>query len=362
MGKVAVITGVTGQDGSYLAKFLLEKGYEVHGLKRPLSLRNTQRIDDIYEDPLLKKTNFFLHYGDLTDPLSLINLVARTRPDELYNLAAQSHVAISFNEPEYTGNADGLGTLRLLEAIRISKLEDKTKFYQASTSELFGDTEIIPQSETTLMSPQSPYAIAKLYSYWVTKLYRKAYGIFASNGILFNHESPFRGENFVTRKITTGVAEIFYGKRKILFLGNIYARRDWGHALDYVRAQWLILQHHIPDDFVIATGNQYSVKDFVEICFDKVGITISWVGTGLDEVAVVKSMDKCIFGLPNVKKGQKVIAISLDYLRPSEVDNLLGDSSKAKNELGWQPEISFEKLVEEMIVNDMKIVKSRANF
>ncbi len=341
MSKTALITGVTGQDGAYLAEFLLGKGYEVHGLKRRSSSFNTDRIDHLYQDPHEKDKKFFLHHGDLTDSSSLIHIIEKVQPDELYNLAAQSHVAVSFEEPEYTANSDALGTLRLLEAIRILKLTDKTRFYQASTSELFGLVQETPQKETTPFYPRSPYACAKLYSYWITINYREAYGMYACNGILFNHESPVRGETFVTRKITRGLARIKLGLQKCLYLGNLDAKRDWGHAKDYVEMQWLMLQQQAPQDFVIASGEQHSVRDFVNFAATELGIQMSWQGEGTEEKGY-DSTGKCI------------VAVDPRYFRPTEVETLLGDPSKAKEELGWIPKISFAEMVEEMVREDLK--------
>lgn len=359
MKKIALITGVTGQDGGYLARLLLKKGYEVHGVKRPLSLRNTDRIDDIYVDPMVEESNFILHYGDMTDPLSLVTLVAKIRPDEIYNLAAQSHVAISFVEPEYTANADGLGCLRLLEAIRIAGLEGTTRFYQASTSELFGDTEIAPQNELTPMRPCSPYAIAKLYSFHLTRLYREAYGMHACNGILFNHESPYRGENFVTRKITIGLSRIFMGDKRPVYLGNLNSKRDWGHARDYVEAQWMMLQANKPDDYVVATGTQVTIRDFVSVCCANLGLEIEWSGQGLSEECIVTGASSCEFGHASVDVGQKIIGVSKDYFRPSEVSNLLGDSTKIRKELGWEPATDLTTLVQEMLSADIGRERNR---
>jgi len=339
--KVALITGITGQDGAYLAEFLLEKGYEVHGIKRRTSLFNTDRIDHLYQDPHEKDQHFFLHHGDLTDSSSLIRIIQQTQPDEIYNLAAQSHVAVSFEEPEYTANSDALGALRILEAIRILGLEKKTKYYQASTSELFGQVQEVPQKETTPFYPRSPYAVAKLYAYWITVNYREAYGMYACNGILFNHESPIRGETFVTRKITRAFARIKLGLQDCLYLGNMNAKRDWGHARDYVEMQWLMLQQHKPDDFCIATGRQYSVRDFVNAAAAELGITMRWEGEGVDE----KGYDE---------KGNCIVQVDPRYFRPTEVETLLGDPAKAKAELGWVPKISFEELVAEMVREDLK--------
>ena len=341
MTKVALITGVTGQDGAYLAEFLLGKGYEVHGMKRRSSLFNTARIDHLFHDVHEKGLPFFLHHGDMTDSSSLTHIIQKVRPDEIYNLAAQSHVAVSFEEPEYTANSDALGALRILEAIRILGLEKKTKFYQASTSELYGLVQEVPQKETTPFYPRSPYAVAKLYAYWITVNYREAYGIFACNGILFNHESPLRGETFVTRKISRGLARIKLGLQECLYLGNINALRDWGHAKDYVEMQWLMLQHNQPEDFVIATGSQFSVRDFVNAASKELGINITWKGEGLNE----KGYDS---------SGKCIVAIDPRYFRPTEVEALLGDASKAKNKLGWTPKVSFNELVAEMVTEDLK--------
>tara|TARA_B110000879_G_C11180443_1_gene518007 strand:+ start:285 stop:1364 length:1080 start_codon:yes stop_codon:yes gene_type:complete len=341
--KKAIITGITGQDGSYLAELLLDKGYEVHGIKRRTSLFNTDRIDHLYKDPHNPQCKLFLHYGDLTDSSSLTRIIQQVQPDEIYNLAAQSHVAVSFEEPEYTADSDGIGALRILEAIRILGLENKTKFYQASTSELYGDVRETPQSETTPFYPRSPYAAAKIYAYWITINYRESYGIFACNGILFNHESPRRGETFVTRKITRALARIKLGLQGCLYLGNMDALRDWGHAKDYVRMQWMMLQQDSPDDFVIATGVQYSVRDFVDIAAAEIDMPIVWEGAGLDE--------KGYFD------GRCIVQVDPRYFRPAEVETLLGDASKAKNKLGWTPEITFAELVSEMMSEDMKSAK-----
>ena len=345
MKKIALVTGVTGQDGSSLSEFLLKNNYIVHGVKRRSSIINTERIDHLYVDPLEKKTNFNLHYGDLTDSTNLISLVSKIKPNEIYNLAAQSHVMVSFETPEYTANADALGTLRLLEAIKILGLEKKTKFYQASTSELFGNSKSKFQNEKTPFSPQSPYAVAKLYSYWITKNYREAYGIFASNGILFNHEGPTRGENFVTRKITIGICEILSGKRKKIYLGNLEAKRDWGHVRDYIVGMWKILQYKKPEDFILATGKTYSVRNFVENAFHVVGIDLIWKGSGLKEKGI------------NKKTGKILVEIDRQYYRPLEVDYLRGDSSKAKKLLDWNCNISFKELVKEMMLSDLKKYK-----
>ncbi len=339
--KVALITGVTGQDGSYLAELLLQKGYEVHGIKRRASLFNTNRVDHLYQDPHEGDQSFVLHYGDMTDSSSLIRIIQQVQPDEIYNLAAQSHVAVSFEEPEYTANSDAIGALRILEAIRILKLEKKTKFYQASTSELYGLVQEIPQRETTPFYPRSPYAVAKLYAYWITVNYRESYGIYACNGILFNHESPVRGETFVTRKITRALSRIKLGLQDCLFLGNLDAKRDWGHAKDYVEMQWMMLQQDEPEDFVIATGIQYSVREFVEIAAREIGISISWTGQGVDE----KGYDA---------NGNCIVAVDPRYFRPAEVETLLGDASKAREKLGWVPKITFQELVSEMMREDLK--------
>jgi GDPmannose 4,6-dehydratase len=341
MTKKALITGVTGQDGAYLAEFLLKKGYEVHGLKRRASLFNTDRIDHLYQDPHVTNRNFILHYGDMTDSSSLVRIIQQVQPDEIYNLAAQSHVAVSFEEPEYTANSDALGALRVLEAIRILGLERKTRFYQASTSELFGLVQEVPQKETTPFYPRSPYAVAKLYAYWITVNYREAYGMYACNGILFNHESPIRGETFVTRKITRALARIKLGLQDALFLGNLDAKRDWGHAKDYVEMQWLMLQQDKPEDFVIATGQQFSVRDFVSAAADELGMKIRWEGKGLEEKGYNES-------------GKCVVSVDPRYFRPTEVETLLGDPTKAKTKLGWVPKITFKELVAEMVREDLK--------
>jgi GDPmannose 4,6-dehydratase len=344
--KVALITGITGQDGSYLAEFLLAKGYIVHGIKRRASSFNTQRVDHIYQDPHIQNTNFKLHYGDLSDTSNLVRIVQETQPDEIYNLGAQSHVAVSFESPEYTADVDGMGTLRLLEAIRILGLEKKTRFYQASTSELYGLVQETPQKETTPFYPRSPYAVAKMYAYWITVNYREAYGIYACNGILFNHESPRRGETFVTRKITRGLANISQGLEDCIFMGNIDALRDWGHAKDYVRMQWLMLQQDQPEDFVIATGVQYSVRQFIEKAATELGMQLRWEGKGVDEV-----------GYWNDKP---VIKIDPRYFRPTEVETLLGDPTKAKQKLGWIPEITLDQMVKEMVTADLDDAKKHA--
>ena len=339
--KTALITGITGQDGSYLAEFLLSKGYEVHGIKRRTSLFNTDRVDHLYQDPHVANRQFILHHGDLTDSSSLVRIIQQVQPDELYNLAAQSHVAVSFEEPEYTANSDALGALRLLEAIRILGLEKRTRFYQASTSELYGLVQETPQKETTPFYPRSPYAVAKLYAYWITVNYREAYGIYACNGIMFNHESPLRGETFVTRKITRGLARIKLGLQDCLYLGNLDAKRDWGHAKDYVEMQWLMLQQDRPEDFVIATGVQYSVREFINAAAREMSSEIRWTGIGVEE----KGYDP---------SGKCIVAVDPRYFRPSEVETLLGDASKAKQKLGWTPKISFRELVAEMMREDLK--------
>ncbi len=357
MQKVALITGVTGQDGSYLAEFLLKKGYIVHGIKRRSSLFNTDRIDHLYQDPHVEKRNFILHYGDLTDSTSLIRIIQQVQPDEIYNLAAQSHVAVSFEEPEYTANADGIGALRILEAIRILGLEKKTKFYQASTSELYGLVQEIPQKETTPFYPRSPYAVAKLYAYWITVNYREAYGIYACNGILFNHESPVRGETFVTRKITRAISRIALGLQDCLYLGNMSALRDWGHARDYIEMQWLMLQQATPEDFVIATGVQYSVRQFVEFAAQELGIQIRFEGDGANEVGIVASVtgDKA-----TCKVGDVIVKVDARYFRPTEVETLLEDPSRAKEKLGWTPQTSLQELVAEMVQSDYTAAKRDA--
>ena len=345
MIKKALVTGITGQDGSYIAEFLLEKGYEVHGIKRRSSLFNTDRIDHLYQAPHDKNPKFILHHGDLTDSSSLVRIIQEVQPDEIYNLAAQSHVAVSFEEPEYTANSDALGALRILEAIRILKLEKKTKYYQASTSELYGKVQETPQNEETPFYPRSPYAVAKLYAYWITVNYREAYGIYACNGILFNHESPIRGETFVTRKITRALSRIKLGLQDILFLGNIDAKRDWGHAKDYVEMQWLMLQQEKPEDFAISTGIQYRVRDFINIAAKELGMELKWSGSGVNET-----------GLDAVT-GKTIIRIDSRYFRPTEVETLLGDSTKARDKLGWVPKTSFEDLVKDMIEYDLNIAK-----
>jgi GDPmannose 4,6-dehydratase len=355
--KVALITGVTGQDGSYLAELLLAKGYEVHGIKRRASLFNTDRIDHLYQDPHMSERRLFLHHGDLTDSTSLVRIIQRVRPDEIYNLAAQSHVAVSFEEPEYTANADGIGALRILEAIRILGLEQKTRFYQASTSELYGLVREVPQKETTPFYPRSPYAVAKLYAYWITVNYREAYGIYACNGILFNHESPVRGETFVTRKITRAIARIAVGLQDSLYLGNLSAMRDWGHARDYVEMQWLMLQQNQPEDFVIATGVQFSVREFVQFAAAELGITVRFEGEGANEVGIVDKVDG---DEAKVSPGTVVVRVDPRYFRPTEVETLLGDPSKAHEKLGWKPRTSFGSLVKEMVRADYQVAKRDA--
>ncbi len=357
MTKIALITGVTGQDGAYLAEFLLKKGYEVHGIKRRSSLFNTDRIDHLYEDPHVDNRKFILHYGDLTDSTSLVRIIQAVQPDEIYNLAAQSHVAVSFEEPEYTANADGIGALRILEAIRILKLEKKTRFYQASTSELYGLVQEIPQKETTPFYPRSPYAVAKLYAYWITVNYREAYGIYACNGILFNHESPVRGETFVTRKITRAISRIALGLQDCLYLGNMSALRDWGHARDYIEMQWLMLQQDVAEDFVIATGVQYSVRQFVEFAAAELGITIRFEGEGEAEVGIVEAItgDRA-----KAKVGQVIVKVDPRYYRPTEVETLLGDPTRAREKLGWTPKTTLRELVKEMVESDYTSAKRDA--
>lgn len=356
--KVALITGVTGQDGSYLAEFLLEKGYIVHGIKRRASLFNTQRVDHIYQDPHIENKNFILHYGDLTDTSNLTRILQQVQPDEVYNLGAQSHVAVSFEAPEYTADVDAIGTLRLLEAIRFLGLEKKTRFYQASTSELYGLVQEIPQKETTPFYPRSPYAVAKMYAYWITVNYRESYGIYACNGILFNHESPRRGETFVTRKITRGIANIAHGLENCLFLGNMDALRDWGHAKDYVRMQWMMLQQEQPEDFVIATGKQISVREFVRMTAKEAGITVEFSGVGVDEIATVTAVDHTL--APKVEVGDVIVKVDPRYFRPAEVETLLGDPSKAKQKLGWVPEITVEQMCAEMVAHDLDKARQHA--
>ena len=363
MKKVALITGITGQDGAYLAEFLLKKGYIVHGIKRRSSLFNTDRIDHLYQDPHVENRKFILHYGDMTDSMNLTRIIQETQPDEIYNLAAMSHVAVSFDTPEYTANADGVGTLRILEAIRLLGLEKKVRIYQASTSELFGKVQEIPQNEKTPFYPRSPYAAAKMYAYWITVNYREAYGLFASNGILFNHESAVRGETFVTRKITRAVSIIALGLQDRFYLGNLDAKRDWGHAKDYVKMMWLILQHHKPDDWVIATGKTTSVRDFVKMAFEYVGIKLRFKGKGINEVGIVDSINKEKFEQATNNKysnkliNKTVVEVDPRYFRPTDVDLLIGDPSKAERELGWKREFDLKDLVNDMMQNDLKLMK-----
>lgn len=356
--KVALITGITGQDGSYLAEFLLEKGYEVHGIKRRASLFNTERVDHIYQDRHEESPKFFLHYGDLTDSSNLTRILKEVKPDEVYNLGAQSHVAVSFEAPEYTADVDAMGTLRLLEAIRFLGLEKKTKFYQASTSELYGEVQEIPQKETTPFHPRSPYAVAKMYAYWIAVNYRESYGMYACNGILFNHESPRRGETFVTRKITRGLANISQGLEKCLYLGNMDALRDWGHAKDYVRMQWMMLQQDHPEDFVIATGKQISVREFVALSAKELGITFEFSGNGVDEIATITAIDGG--NAHALKVGDVIVRVDPRYFRPAEVETLLGDPTKAKEKLGWTPEITVEEMCAEMVQSDLAKAKQHA--
>ncbi|MDQ5918826.1 MAG: GDPmannose 4,6-dehydratase [Pseudomonadota bacterium] len=355
--KTALITGITGQDGAYLAEFLLKKGYIVHGIKRRASLFNTDRIDHLYQDPHVSNRNLILHYGDLTDSTNLIRIIQQVQPDEIYNLAAMSHVAVSFETPEYTANADGIGTLRILEAIRILGLEKKTRFYQASTSELYGLVQETPQKETTPFYPRSPYAVAKIYGYWITVNYREAYGLYACNGILFNHESPIRGETFVTRKITRAVARMALGLQDCLYLGNLSSLRDWGHARDYVEMQWLMLQQEKPEDFVIATGVQYSVRQFVEFAANELGIALRWEGEGEKECGIVTAVSN---KETKVKVGDTIVKVDPRYFRPTEVETLLGDPSKAKEKLGWTPKTSLQELVKEMVLSDYSAAKRDA--
>jgi GDPmannose 4,6-dehydratase len=356
--KTALITGITGQDGSYLAEFLLAKGYQVHGIKRRASSFNTERIDHIYEDPSINKSRFHLHYGDLSDSSNLTRIIKEVQPNEIYNLAAQSHVAVSFEAPEYTADVDALGTLRILEAIRFLGMEKSTRFYQASTSELFGLVQETPQKETTPFYPRSPYAVAKMYAYWITVNYRESYGMYACNGILFNHESMRRGETFVTRKITRGLANISQGLDACLYLGNMDALRDWGHAKDYVRMQWMMLQQEQPDDFVIATGKQISVREFVRMSALELGVCLDFNGTGIDEVAVVSSVDSRL--APAISKGDVIVRVDPRYFRPAEVETLLGDPSKAKELLGWVPEITVQEMCSEMVAHDLDQAKQKS--
>ncbi len=354
MREKALITGITGQDGAYLGEFLLKKGYEVHGLKRRSSLFNTDRIDHLYQDPHEKDIRYFLHYGDMTDSTNLIRLIKEIEPDEIYNLAAMSHVQVSFEVPEYTANADGIGTLRILDAVRLLGLEKKTKIYQASTSELYGKVQEVPQSETTPFYPRSPYAVAKMYAYWITVNYREAYGMFACNGILFNHESPIRGETFVTRKITRATARIALGLQDKLYLGNLDAQRDWGHAKDYVRIMWMILQHDTPEDWVIATGKTTAVREFVRMSFAELGIALEFRGKGVNETAIVTSCSNPNF---QIEEGKEILAVDPKYFRPTEVDLLIGDPTKAKEKLGWSPEYSLKDLIKEMVNSDVKLMQ-----
>lgn len=358
MTKRALITGITGQDGSYLAEFLLDKGYEVHGIKRRASSFNTQRIDQLYQDPHVANRKLHLHYGDLTDTSNLTRIIQQVQPDEVYNLGAQSHVAVSFESPEYTADVDGLGALRLLEAIRLLGLEKRTRFYQASTSELYGLVQEIPQKETTPFYPRSPYAVAKLYAYWITKNYREAYGMYACNGVLFNHESPRRGETFVTRKITRGLANIAQGLEKQLYMGNLDSLRDWGHAKDYVRMQWMMLQQETPKDYVIATGVQYSVREFIDKSAKQLGITLNFEGEGISEKGIVKSVDGD--KAPAVSIGDVIVEIDPRYFRPAEVETLLGDPALAKSDLGWVPKITLDEMIEEMIAADLESARKHA--
>jgi len=352
--KVAFITGVTGQDGAYLSEFLLKKGYEVHGLKRRSSLFNTDRIDHLYQDPHVENQKFILHYGDMTDSTNLTRLIKEIQPDEIYNLAAMSHVRVSFEMPEYVADADGIGTLRLLEAIRLLGLEDKTRIYQASTSELYGKVQEVPQTETTPFYPRSPYGVAKMYAYWITVNYREAYGLYACNGILFNHESPLRGETFVTRKITRAVSRIALGLQDKFYLGNLNAQRDWGHAKDYIRMMWMILQADTPEDWVIATGRTTTIRDFVKMTFKHIGVTLEFNGEGIDETAVVASCSNSTYQL---EIGQEILSIDPKYFRPTEVDLLIGDPTKAKEKLGWEPKITLEALVKDMMDSDLKLMQ-----
>ncbi len=354
MKKIALITGITGQDGSYLAELLLEKGYIVHGIKRRASSFNTQRIDHLYQDPHIENRNLILHYGDMSDSTNLIRIIQEVQPDEIYNLAAMSHVHVSFDMPEYVANVDGIGTLRLLEAIRILSLEKKTKIYQASTSELYGKVQEVPQTETTPFYPRSPYAVAKMYAYWITVNYREAYNLFACNGILFNHESPVRGETFVTRKITRAVSKIALGLQEKVYLGNLDAKRDWGHAKDYVRMMWMILQAEQPEDWVISTGKTTSVRDFVRMAFAQIGVELEFKGKGKEEIGIIVSSSNEEYKL---KIGKEVVCVDAHYFRPTEVDLLIGDASKAKNKLGWTPELSLDELIKEMMDTDIKLMQ-----
>lgn len=369
MGKVALITGITGQDGAYLTEFLIKKGYTVHGIKRRSSMFNTDRIDHLYQDPHVENRNLILHYGDLTDSLNLTRIIGEVQPDEIYNLAAMSHVKVSFDTPEYTANADGLGVLRILEAVRLLNLIPKTRIYQASTSELYGLVQEVPQRETTPFYPRSPYAVAKLYGYWITVNYREAYHMHASNGILFNHESPLRGETFVTRKVTRAVSRIVLGMQKKIYMGNLSSKRDWGHAKDYVRAMYAILQQDEPSDYVIATGITTTIRDFIRMAFEEIGVGIRFKGEGIDEVAILESIDEELFVkkvgdayLENFKKrvGEEVVGVDPQYFRPTEVELLIGDATKARTRLGWEPEYSLAALIEDMMKNDIKLMKKES--
>ena len=369
MGKVALITGITGQDGAYLTEFLIKKGYTVHGIKRRSSMFNTDRIDHLYQDPHVENRNLILHYGDLTDSLNLTRIIGEVQPDEIYNLAAMSHVKVSFDTPEYTANADGLGVLRILEAVRLLNLIPKTRIYQASTSELYGLVQEVPQRETTPFYPRSPYAVAKLYGYWITVNYREAYYMHASNGILFNHESPLRGETFVTRKVTRAVSRIVLGMQKKVYMGNLSSKRDWGHAKDYVRAMYAILQQDEPSDYVIATGITTTIRDFIRMAFEEIGVGIRFKGEGIDEVAIIESIDEGLFVkkvgdayLENFKKrvGEEVVGVDPQYFRPTEVELLIGDATKARTRLGWEPEYSLAALIEDMMKNDIKLMKKES--
>ena len=369
MGKVALITGITGQDGAYLTEFLIKKGYTVHGIKRRSSMFNTDRIDHLYQDPHVENRNLILHYGDLTDSLNLTRIIGEVQPDEIYNLAAMSHVKVSFDTPEYTANADGLGVLRILEAVRLLNLIPKTRIYQASTSELYGLVQEVPQRETTPFYPRSPYAVAKRYGYWITVNYREAYHMHASNGILFNHESPLRGETFVTRKVTRAVSRIVLGMQKKVYMGNLSSKRDWGHAKDYVRAMYAILQQDEPSDYVIATGITTTIRDFIRMAFEEIGVGIRFKGEGIDEVAIIESIDEGLFVkkvgdayLENFKKrvGEEVVGVDPQYFRPTEVELLIGDATKARTRLGWEPEYSLAALIEDMMKNDIKLMKKES--
>ena len=369
MGKVALITGITGQDGAYLTEFLIKKGYTVHGIKRRSSMFNTDRIDHLYQDPHVENRSLILHYGDLTDSLNLTRIIGEVQPDEIYNLAAMSHVKVSFDTPEYTANADGLGVLRILEAVRLLNLIPKTRIYQASTSELYGLVQEVPQRETTPFYPRSPYAVAKLYGYWITVNYREAYHMHASNGILFNHESPLRGETFVTRKVTRAVSRIVLGMQKKVYMGNLSSKRDWGHAKDYVRAMYAILQQDEPSDYVIATGITTTIRDFIRMAFEEIGVGIRFKGEGIDEVAILESIDEGLFVkkvgdayLENFKKrvGEEVVGVDPQYFRPTEVELLIGDATKARTRLGWEPEYSLAALIEDMMKNDIKLMKKES--